>query len=159
MDHLDGIKNLFDEFKISNFWDTNNNKRMNESGFGGYKKEDWDFYQKIRRSKDDITVLNLYDGSKGKYYNCDDDGGKGDYLQVLCPTKELIRDINTAHSGYNNCSYVILYNECDKKILFCGDGEAKEWDALLEKHEDILTDIDVLIAPHHGRKSGGNDAV
>ena len=27
MDHLDGIKDFFDEFNISNIWDTNNKKR------------------------------------------------------------------------------------------------------------------------------------
>lgn len=54
-------------------------------------------------------------------------------------------------------SYVILYNENGRKILFSGDAEEREWDVLLDKYKDLLRNIDVLISPHHGRKSGGND--
>ena len=30
MDHMDGIKNLFDNFNVLNFWDTENSKVMGE---------------------------------------------------------------------------------------------------------------------------------
>lgn len=153
MDHMDGIKQLFTRFSVNCFWDTANNKIMEESGFGSFKKEDWEFYQKRRKGK---NVLNVYDGSINKYYNRDDNGGRGDFLYVLAPTPALVRDANT-HKNYNNCSYVVLYHECGRKILFCGDAEEKEWNVLLKKYGSLLTDIDVLFAPHHGRKTGGND--
>lgn len=153
MDHMDGIKRLFEKIKVENFWDTDNNKKMEDGSFGQYNRDDWDYYQDRRKS-----ALKLHDGCKAKYYNADDDTGtgEGDFLQILCPTKKLVEEANEKED-YNNCSYVILYNELGRKILFCGDAEEKEWDVLLDEHEDDLADIDILIAPHHGRKSGGND--
>lgn len=153
MDHMDGIKKLYEKVNVENFWDTDNNKTMDDAEFGNYHEEDWDFYQSKRG-----IALNLYDGTKGKYYNADNDErtGDGDYLQILCPTKELMDEVNDKED-YNNGSYMILYNENERRILFCGDAKEKEWDVVLENHEADLANIDVLIAPHHGRKSGGND--
>ena len=153
MDHMDGIKRLFSEFTVNCFWDTANNKKMSDGSFGGFSKEDWLFYQKIRKG-----ALNYYAGSVNCYYNADNANrtGDGDFLQILCPTEALIKDVNE-HGDYNNGSYVILYNEDGRKILFCGDAGEKEWNVLLRYYPNRLRNIDVLIAPHHGRKSGGND--
>ena len=75
MDHMDGIKTIFNEFSVANFWDTENEKVMDEnSEWGGYKKEDWDFYQSIRKNNDNPKTLNLYSGSIGQYYNEDAEG-------------------------------------------------------------------------------------
>ena len=49
MDHMDGIKALFDSFEVYNFWDTENTKVMDEkSDWGQYSREDWDVYQSNR---------------------------------------------------------------------------------------------------------------
>ena len=154
MDHMDGIKRLFEEIDVKTLWDTKNIKEMNTTDFGPYDADDWNFYQERRREKNTLFLL---DGSKGKYYNQNEEGKDGgDCLQIFCPTKELIAEANK-NGNYNNASYVILYNEAGRKILFAGDSEDREWDVLLDNHEDDLKDIDILIAPHHGRKSGGND--
>ena len=153
MDHMDGIEKLFNEFNVINLWDTKNNKKIISNDFGSYNSDDWEFYQKRRKEG---KTLNLLDGASGIFYNQDDDGGYGDFLQILCPTQGLIDDANES-GNYNDASYVILYNEAGRKILFTGDSEDYEWDVLLERHEEELRNIDVLIAPHHGRKSGGND--
>ena len=153
MDHMDGLNQLYRNFEVSFFWDTENRKKMGDFDGSRYKKEDWDRYQEIRKN-----ALFLYDGMRGQYYNCDDrqKKGNGDYLQILCPTQKLVATANE-NDNYNNASYVILYNENGKKVLFPGDAEEREWDVLLEKYENLLQNIDVLISPHHGRKSGGND--
>ena len=39
-------------------------------------------------------------------------------------------------------------------IVFGGDSHDATWDHILEHHRADVTDIDLLIAPHHGRKSG-----
>ena len=157
MDHMDGIENLFNKFEVVNFWDTNNNKQITEkSDWGRYKKEDWDFYQKIRKSDSEPKVLHLLAGSHGQYYNEDENGESGaDGLYILAPTSELIKEANDTEE-YNKCSYVILYRVENKKIIFSGDSEEKTWDYIMENHEAEVRDIDVLIAPHHGRKTGGN---
>lgn len=159
MDHMDGIKTLFDQFDVLNFWDTQNKKEMNDnSDWGRFNKEDWKFYQSLRKSEQSLKVLHLYANSRGKYYNEDEDGESGaDGLYILAPTKELIKQANQS-GDYNDCSYVILYKTGrGRKVIFAGDSAEKTWDYILENHEDDVTDVDILIAPHHGRKSGGND--
>lgn len=157
MDHMDGIKSLFDSFSVLNFWDTQNTKVMKSNAdWGKYNENDWCFYQKIRKSKESPKVLNLLAGSKGAYYNETEDGKSGaDGLYILAPTQDLVDEAN-ATEEYNDCSYVILYIVNGKKIIFAGDSAEKTWDYILENHKDDVTDIDVLIAPHHGRKTGGN---
>ena len=110
MDHMDGIKDLFSSFDIINFWDTENTKVMGENvSWGRYKKEDWDFYQKIRNLEESPKVLHLYAGSHAKYYNQDENGESGaDGLYLLAPTSELVEEANRTEE-YNDCSYVILY--------------------------------------------------
>ena len=162
MDHMDGIKNLFTNFKVHNFWDTNNKKTMNESDFvkSKYCKKDWDYYQYIRAKKDKgCTVLKLQSGAEGKYYNKWDDEGmypNGDGIYILSPNKVLIDDSNDKEN-YNDSSYVLLYKDNNKRIIFSGDSEERAWDYILENFKKDIKDIDILIAPHHGRKSGGND--
>ncbi len=158
MDHMDGIKALFDELQVTNFWDTENEKIMDDdSDWGQFNKEDWDFYQSIRNSDNNPKTLTLYAGAKGKYYNSDKNGTNGgDGLSVLAPTKQLVKEANETED-YNDCSYVILYRTGNKKIIFAGDSAKKTWDYILENHRKEVENVDLLIAPHHGRKTGGND--
>lgn len=159
MDHMDGIKALFDSYEVVNFWDTKNEKVMDESSdWGRYNKADWEFYQKIRKSTKSPKTLNVYAGEKKKYFNIDEDGQPGgDGLYILAPTPALVEEANETEE-YNDCSYVLLYLTGEgKKIIFAGDSADKTWDYILENHKDDVTDVDVLIAPHHGRKSGGNN--
>ena len=100
--------------------------------------------------------MNLLSGSKGAYYNETEDGKSGaDGLYILAPTQDLVDEANETKE-YNDCSYVILYRVNGKKIIFSGDSAEKTWDYILENHKDDVSDADVLIAPHHGRKTGGN---
>jgi len=159
MDHMDGIAELFLNFEVTNFWDTNNTKEMDtNSDWGNYKAEDWEFYQEVRTSEKSPKVLHLYAGSKGEFYNRNEDGSSGaDGLYILAPTKELVEEANETED-YNDCSYVILYRAGNgKKIVFSGDSAGKTWDYILENHKKDVENVDLLIAPHHGRKTGGNE--
>ena len=159
MDHMDGIEALFDEFSPTNFWDTTNTKELQASSWEGspYRQSDWKFYKDLRDTDPDSDPkrLTLYSGARGQYYNQGSDGtGGGDGLHILAPTKELVAAANEADQDYNRCSYVILYRTGDSRIVFGGDSHDETWDHILEHHEAAVTDIDLLIAPHHGRKSG-----
>lgn len=159
MDHMDGIKDLFNSFEVLNFWDTENTKVMDKNtSWGKYNKEDWEFYQEIRNSEQSPKVLHLYAGSYGQYYNQDENGKSGaDGLYLLAPTIELVEEANSTKE-YNDCSYVILYRTGnEKKIIFAGDSAEKTWNYILENYKEDVTDVDILVAPHHGRKTGGND--
>ena len=159
MDHMDGIEALFNEFSPTNFWDTGNTKEMQASSWEGspYRASDWKFYKHLRDTDpdEDPRRLTLYSGARGQYYNQGSDGGGGgDGLHVLAPTKELVAAANEADEDYNRCSYVVLYLTGGRRIVFAGDSHDETWDHILEHHKDDVTDIDLLIAPHHGRKSG-----
>ncbi len=57
----------------------------------------------------------------------------------------------------NCCSFVTLYNHQGTKILQCGDMEKDGMSVLLAANSDMQQAVqrtNVLIAPHHGHKSG-----
>lgn len=154
MDHIDGIKDFYTEFKPTNTWDTNNNKEINlNDNFAGYNKEDWKFYTQLRAGKIESTNrLTLYSNSGQR------DFWNEDNLTILCPSKDLLKRANET-GDYNDASYVILYQTPRKggktwKIIFAGDSDNHSWEHILKHHEKAVTGIDVLVAPHHGRDSG-----
>ena len=158
MDHMDGIVTFFNEFSPTNFWDTNNTKEIPSSNWLGstYRESDWKFYKKLRDTDPDEEPkrITLLSGARGKYYNQGSDGtGGGDGLHVLAPTKELVEAANEVDEDYNRCSYVILYRTGGSRIVFGVDSHDESWDFILEHHKEDVTNIDLLIAPHHGRKS------
>lgn len=156
MDHMDGLSELNRTKSILNFWDTENNKEQDFDENGkvrGYLKKDWDCYQKLRKSASDPKALFYYDGTKNKYFAEDDNGIlRDDYIQILSPTKELIDAANKL-GDWNDSSYVLLYYTHGFKVLFCGDADMGTINHLLENHKQEISNIDVLIAPHHGRDS------
>lgn len=155
MDHLDGIKDLFEEFNISNFWDTNNKKEISDKAdSGGYNMEDWKFYKNLRDGKiTPSTRLTYYSGNSNLYYNEDN-------IQILSPTPAILKSCNEK-KDWNDSSYVLLYTPPKKggghwKILFAGDSEDLTWEHIIKNHSDKVKNIDILFAPHHGRDSGRN---
>ena len=83
-----------------------------------------------------------------------------------------IKPISLDHGNYNgveiegnNTSVVVLLRYQDVLIVCPGDIEPSGWDTLWSFHcADIRsmiegTDIRVLVAPHHGRKSGYSEAM
>lgn len=153
MDHIDGIRDLFTEFKIYNTWDTNNDKSIDlNSYFAGYNKEDWKFYIQLRDGKlTNTRRLTYYDTDNCLYWN-------EDRIKILCPSKELVNRANESRD-YNDTSYVLLYSVPRKggkvwKMIFAGDSDDHSWEHILKNYKDDVSNIDVLFAPHHGRDSG-----
>jgi len=155
MDHMDGIAKLFDRFKPRNFWNVRNSKQLDLSKQNRYSPDDWEFYKQLREAKDSdtFTRLELYSGSTGKYFNRTEEGNSGgDGIYILSPTKELVSAANDI-DDYNDCSYVLLYISSNRKILLAGDSHDETWEHIIETHEADVTNVDLLIAPHHGRDS------
>ncbi len=153
MDHLDGIKDLFNNFSISNFWDTDNKKEISDkAGSGGYNMEDWKYYKQLRDGKiQPCKRLTYFAGNSNEYYKYDD-------IHILSPTSQLLKDCNECEN-WNDSSYVILHTPPKVggghwKILFAGDSEDSTWEHILENYSDLVKDTDILFAPHHGRDSG-----
>jgi competence protein ComEC len=156
MDHLDGIKAFFDAFSPTCFWDTDNNceKDFGDGRDGGYSEDDWKFYKKLRdeKPKTNPQRLTLYAGDEGPFWS-QDPNGSPDGISILAPTKELLATGN-ACDDYNDSSYVLLYQtKAGNRILFAGDSHDATWEHILDNHEAEVKNVDILIAPHHGRKS------
>jgi beta-lactamase superfamily II metal-dependent hydrolase len=157
MDHMDGIEAFFKEFAPVNFWDTDNaeEKSFDDGSNGDFQEDDWWFYKGLRdeRPKTDPKRLALHSGAAGQYWNRGENSEPGgDGLQILAPTTALVAA--ACDSGdYNDCSYVILYRTGNWKILFAGDSHDATWEQLLATHKAAVTNVDILIAPHHGRDS------
>ncbi len=157
MDHMDGIEALFETFKPLNFWDTNNKKEMQDSSWARspYSKKDWEFYKHLRDAKlsRNPKRLALLSKAEGQFYNVGENGSKGgDGLYVLAPTQDIVDAANDSND-YNDCSYVLLYRIGKNRIVFAGDSHDKTWEHILAEHRENVTNIDLLIAPHHGRDS------
>lgn len=153
MDHLDGIKDLYDEYFIRNTWDTDNKKELDLNNFGGgYNKEDWIFYKQIREGKfTNTTRLTYFDENDCLYWNQDN-------IKILSPSRTLLAS-SIKKDDYNDSSYAILFTPPKKnggkwKILFSGDTHDESWNHIIEKYSDDVKNTDVLFAPHHGRDSG-----
>lgn len=152
MDHLDGIKALFQAFPVGNFWDTANTKEFPAGAFDARPRlaADWQFYKTLRDTKpdEDPKRLVLYSGDKRDQY-------RKEGLSILAPTPTLMALANK-RKNWNDASYVVMYrtNNPARKILFTGDSEDETWEHILENWEDEVSNVDILIAPHHGRDSG-----
>lgn len=153
MDHLDGIKAFFAGFGPLNVWDTNNNAEKDFSKETRYSEEDWKFYKLIRDGKprSNPKRLTVYSGQSGEFWNKNGEKA-GDGLHILAPTPDLVNGANKC-GDHNDCSYVLLYRPGGYRVVFGGDSNDKTWEHILETHKKKVTDIDLLIAPHHGRKS------
>ncbi len=149
MDHMDGISDLFKIHAPPNFWDTANTCDKDDNEWGEscpYRKEDWDFYKSLRGSENEPKHLVYHSGQEP----CDH--WKKDGLAVLSPTKELICAANEC-GEWNDSSYVIRYaGPHGFRAIMPGDSHDATWEHILDKHRHVK-DIDLLIAPHHGRHS------
>lgn len=157
-DHMDGL-NSISRFKIYNFWDIRNSKKQTGDD-GRYKAEDWECYQRLRKSEINPKAVRFYANDTKKYFAADDNGmKKNDFFHILSPTKDMVDEANKAAewNDSNNCSYVLLYSIEGRKVLFCGDIGKGALEDIISRFKKELTDIDVLVAPHHGRKGDIDD--
>lgn len=156
MDHLDGFNALMEEFNVLHFWDSGAKKEKPDfSNYGGYSEADWDRYADVIAGREAGTqVVHAQAGDQFKYANLDDmPGGVGDSLYILAPNQELIEEGNRTQD-FNDASYVVLYESEIGKILLSGDAHDATWEYIEERYKTAVSDVALLIAPHHGRKSG-----
>lgn len=156
MDHLDGFNALLNEFQVHNFWDSGARKdKPDFSGYGGYKEEDWDRYAKVIGGGEPSTrCVQVQAGARFKYANEDDNnGGVGDSLYILAPDRDLIDKANRTQD-FNDASYVVIFLSAIGKVLLAGDAHDATWEYIKKHYKATVSDVDLLIAPHHGRKSG-----
>jgi len=155
MDHMDGIRKLFEDLNVTNFWDCGIRREKPDFGGSPYDEDDWDFYDDLINGRvNDVTVVSPRSGSKGKFWNQDDDGGSGngDYIQVVAPNEDLV-ELANENGDINDASYVLVYRSSAGPIIFSGDSNDNTWEHILDNHTNLVENAAVLFAPHHGRKS------
>ncbi|MBX3580186.1 MAG: hypothetical protein KF723_23540 [Rhizobiaceae bacterium] len=154
MDHMDGFKALCDEIGVANFWDSGVRKPKPEFGGNGYREHDWSQYVAVRDGHTSTKVVTPGAGSRFQFANQgDNDSEGGDYLSVVAPSPQLVIAANQ-DGDVNDGSYVVVYRSAGGRIIFPGDAHDDTWDYVLAHHRDLVANCAVLIAPHHGRKSG-----
>ena len=143
MDHISGIKALYDEIGFINVWITNHNWKSNLDKLSEKQKIDWEFYENLKNKEiQNVTVIHPLESCRVDYL-------QQDGLTILAPNKELLESSNA-----NELSYVIKLEYNGRKIIFGGDAEEKIWKYIYENYNDELLDVDILKASHHGRDSG-----
>ena len=144
MDHMSGIKELFIKKTVLNFWDTDNDKYIYRDSWRNspYDQEDWDFYQRIRKSNENPKTLKIYRDQLGNYWTYDG-------IEILSPTPALVKEANESEE-YDHLSYVLRVRYADKKVLLGGDTTKKAWDDIIAHYGKGHLKSDVLLAPNHG---------
>jgi len=148
-DHISGLKFYNEQIKIHNFYCVEN-KATKE-----IETDDFKEYCKLRDGSEHFYI---YKGCSRKWMNQADEERGSSGINILWPDttnldyKEALEQAQ-AGSSPNNISPIIKYSLNDGvKMLWMGDLETQ----FMEKIEDYvdIPDIDILIAPHHGRDSG-----
>jgi competence protein ComEC len=147
-DHMSGIRRvLAGELPTSFFWDIPHKRvRTKRSEFkteAAY--QDWLAYQALRDGKlESPKRLSPLRGA-AEHYWVDDD------IEILSPTTSMVADCDKA-DVYNDASYVLRVNHGPTSVLLPGDVEAKGWNDMIDAGLDLSANV--LVASHHGRKSG-----
>lgn len=152
LDHMRGLASLTSEgIEVTNFWDTEHKKILDVNSDSD--KQEWAEYSRLRNGNGGATVLRLYRGHNGVFWNEEPERvSGGDGIEILAPTPELIRQANAADKP-NNLSYVLRVRAYGLPVILGGDAEAEVWDDMVKQYGAGLK-CNVLKASHHGRDSG-----
>lgn len=90
----------------------------------------------------------------------------GVQIRELCLPVDVARQTGgDANARVNNASVVTRIDVYGNSILLCGDMERSAWEAIINDTgygriwRPFLSNIDILVAPHHGHKSGYSTAL
>lgn len=148
-DHFRGIIYLDSRKQIINFYCVKNEATKPD------QNDDFDKYCELRDSE---KAFYLYKNCKRKWLNDHDNERQSSGITILWPDtgnefyKEEIQKAKDGES-FNNISAVIQYNASNGgKVMWMGDLETEFMENI--KDELDVSKINILFAPHHGRKSG-----
>ena len=149
-DHIKGLVEYDDKFGILNFYRVDNDTTKK-----GTETDDFKRYKKLR--DDSKKSFELKKGCKRKWMNESDDERDGAGLYCLWPITDnnLYKEaLKTAADGGspNNISPAVKYLVGKFSFLWMGDMETD----MQEEFDKKVTNTHktIVLAPHHGRKSG-----
>jgi competence protein ComEC len=127
LDHMSGLKSLYEHVGFDNFWDTDHTKRT-PNYRSDADKEDWEFYQSLRGGNLGTMPRNYTRGTSLFAFGKEEDGRPGgDNIEILSPSPALIGVCNTAGKS-NDLSLVLRIHHAGKSVLLPGDAEAPAWE-------------------------------
>ncbi len=154
-DHISGLKYLDNRMSLLNFYCVKNEATKPD------ETEDFIKYCELRDSNE--KAFHIYEGCSRRWMNLDGEDKNGEHrgssgINILWPDtsneyfKEALREAKNEDSP-NNISPMIEYRYKDgATVLWMGDLEKDFMENLID--EVSLPKVNVLFAPHHGRKSG-----
>lgn len=154
-DHIRGLDVLDDKIGIVNFYVVKNKAIKNDDETDSFKR-----YCKLR---DGEHAFYVYKGCSRKWMNQDSDKNDKDQressgINYLWPDtddkdfKDALDEVKEG-SGFNNISPILTYSVKDNvRMMWMGDMETTFLDKIKDKVK--WSKVDILFAPHHGRKSG-----
>lgn len=153
-DHMAGIRRVLRDGELvpMNFWDLPHRRRRGASytfrTIG--EREDWKAYQAFREGRGTCGAKRISPlaGAQGQFWTEDD-------IEILGPTRRLVANAD-AKDLYNDASYVLRVQHASSQVLIPGDVEEPGWKNILDRR--ISLRANVLIASHHGRRSGYSEA-
>lgn len=149
-DHIKGLNDFKDEIGIENFYCVQNNAKKED------KTPDFETYTLLR---DGNKHFYLSKGVQRKWMNLSDETRGNSGINCEWPVlsnKYFIEQLEKVENkeSPNNISPIITYTIKDSaSFMWMGDLE-EEFMIQIEDELFKLPQVDVLFAPHHGRKSG-----
>lgn len=150
LDHIRGLNELDEQMRIKNFYVVKNNAAKNSDN------KDFQKYCELRDHPKKSFYISR--GVNRKWMNESDEIRKSSGIKILWPILDndfFQAALENAEKGNspNNISPIIRYSiENGPSVIWMGDLETPFMDSITL---DIkLPKTDILIAPHHGRKSG-----
>lgn len=149
-DHIKGLKEYNSKFGIINFYCVKNEAT---------KPDETDNFEEYKKLRDDTQkAFYLFKGCSRRWMNQSNDERGSSGIQCLWPVisnKYFQKALESAKEGksYNNISPIITYSvENSARFMWLGDLET----TFLENIEEEVdfSHVDIVFAPHHGRKSG-----
>lgn len=148
-DHIDGIGDLFAEVSIPNFYCVKNEAT---------KPDESSSFKKYCELRDSDKAFFIEKGVSRKWMNIGDDERGSSGINILWPdvsNEHYKKELQNAKEGtsFNNMSAIIKYSIKDgATALWMGDIETEFLDSV--SNEIDFEQVDILFAPHHGRKTG-----
>lgn len=148
-DHIKGIKVLDDEDLIPNFYCVKNETT---------KEEETDDFKHYCNLKNGDKSYYLKKGIRRKWLNKPDETNGSSGITILWPKTdneyyiEELEKVKEGNSPNNICPIIQYSLEDGVTCLWMGDLEKNFINKV--KDDIIWPEVDILFAPHHGRKSG-----
>lgn len=147
-DHIKGLKEYNECLGVINFYCVKNEAT---------KSDETDDFKEYKKLRDSSKAFYLHKGCSRKWMNkfCDERGSAGiNCIWPIIENKYFKEALEKAKSGEspNNISPILTYSIGKAKFMWLGDIETD----FLESVETSIdfSHVDIVFAPHHGRKSG-----